>query len=66
MRPRSFRVRPADDDEFLAIEAFCFAPEASVARRKGASIVLETTPSSPSWPACFRINSPSPVSWPLN
>jgi hypothetical protein len=33
MRPRSFRVRPADDDEFLAIEAFGFTPEASVSRR---------------------------------
>ena len=32
----------------------------------GALIILETTPSCPSWPACRQINSPSPVSWPLN
>jgi hypothetical protein len=32
IRPRSFRVSPADD-EFLAIEPFLFAPEAPVSRR---------------------------------
>ena len=26
MRPRSFRVGPADDNEFLAVERFGFAP----------------------------------------
>ena len=35
MRPRSFRVRPPDDDEFLAIESFGFAPEAPVSRGLG-------------------------------
>ena len=33
MRPRSFRVRPSDDDEFLAVERLSFAPEAAVTRR---------------------------------
>jgi hypothetical protein len=31
--PRSFWVRPADDDELLAVQSFGFAPEAAVARR---------------------------------
>jgi hypothetical protein len=35
MRSRSFRIGPADDNEFLAVEALCFAPEAPVARRIG-------------------------------
>jgi hypothetical protein len=35
MRPRSFRVSPADDCELLAIEAFGFAPEAPVSPRIG-------------------------------
>jgi hypothetical protein len=35
MRPRSFRVSPADDNELLTIEAFGFAPEAPVSRRIG-------------------------------
>ena len=30
MRPRSFRVRPADDDELLAVQPFGFAPGAAV------------------------------------
>jgi hypothetical protein len=34
MRPRSFLIRPADD-EFLAVERFGFASEATVARRVG-------------------------------
>ena len=33
MRPRAFRIRPADDDEFLAVQGFGFAPEAAVSRR---------------------------------
>jgi hypothetical protein len=32
---RSFRISPADDDEFLAIETFRFAAEATVSRRIG-------------------------------
>lgn len=32
MRPRSFRVSPADDNEFLPIEAFRLAPQAPVSR----------------------------------
>jgi hypothetical protein len=35
MRPRSFRVGPADDDELLAVQPFGFAPEAPVSRRVG-------------------------------
>jgi hypothetical protein len=35
MGARSFRVRPADDDEFLAIEPFGFTLEAPVSRRIG-------------------------------
>jgi hypothetical protein len=35
MRPRSFRVGPADDDELLAVERFGFAPQAAVAGRIG-------------------------------
>ena len=35
MRPRSFRVRPADDNELLAIEPFGFAPKAPISRRIG-------------------------------
>jgi hypothetical protein len=35
MRTRSFRVRPADDDELLAVQGFGFAPQASVSRRIG-------------------------------
>ena len=30
MRPRSFRVGPADDDELLTVQRFGFAPEAAV------------------------------------
>jgi hypothetical protein len=30
MRPRAFRVGPADDNELLTIETFGFAPEAPV------------------------------------
>lgn len=33
MRPRPFRVRPADDHELLAVQPFGFAPEATVSRR---------------------------------
>jgi hypothetical protein len=33
VRPRSFRVGPPDEDEFLAVERFGFAPEAAVPRR---------------------------------
>ena len=54
MRPRSFRIGPADDDEFLAVQPFGFAPQAAVPRALGASVVLETTPSKPSLPACLR------------
>src|ERR1700722_37708 len=32
MRPRSFRVRPADDDEFLPVQPFGLAPQAAVSR----------------------------------
>jgi hypothetical protein len=35
MRPRSFRVRPADDDELLAVQPFGFAPEPAVSWRVG-------------------------------
>jgi hypothetical protein len=35
MRPRPFRVGPADDDELLAVQSFGFAPEAAVSRRIG-------------------------------
>ena len=35
MRPRSLRIRPADDDEFLPVQRFGFAPEAAVSRRIG-------------------------------
>ena len=33
MRPRSFRVGPADDNELLAVQRFGFAPQAAVSRR---------------------------------
>ena len=33
IRPRSFRVRPPDDDELLAVQRLGFTPEASVSRR---------------------------------
>ena len=57
MRPRSFWIGPADDDELLAVQSFGFAPKAAVpsaykARRS-------------SWRAS-EMSSPSPVSWPLN
>src|ERR1700722_364923 len=32
MRPRSFRARPADDDEFLPVQPFGLAPQAAVSR----------------------------------
>ena len=35
IRPRPFRVGPADDDELLAVERFGFAPQAAVSRRIG-------------------------------
>ena len=35
MRPRAFRVGPANDNELLAVEAFGFSPQSSVARRVG-------------------------------
>ena len=35
MRPRSFGVGPADDDELLAVEPFGFAPQAAISRRIG-------------------------------
>jgi hypothetical protein len=35
MRPRSFRVGPADDNEFLAIEPFGSTPKATVSGRIG-------------------------------
>jgi hypothetical protein len=41
MRTRSFRVRPADDDELLAVEPFGFAPQAAVSWR-----VTSSTPAS--------------------
>jgi hypothetical protein len=33
MRPCSFRIRPADDDELLAVQPFRFAPQAPISRR---------------------------------
>jgi hypothetical protein len=33
MRPRSFRVGPADDDKLLAVEPFGFPPKAAVSWR---------------------------------
>jgi hypothetical protein len=33
MRPRSFRVGPADDDELLAVQPFGFAPKAAISWR---------------------------------
>ena len=33
IRPRSFRVRPADDNELLAVQRFGFAPQATISRR---------------------------------
>jgi hypothetical protein len=33
VRPRSFRIRPANDDELLAVEGFCFAPQTPVSGR---------------------------------
>jgi hypothetical protein len=33
MRPRSFRIRPTDDNELLAVQPFGFAPEARVSWR---------------------------------
>jgi hypothetical protein len=47
-------------------KGFGFAPQASVFRRVGRIDRLETTPSKPSLPSCFKMSSPSPVSWPLN
>ena len=35
MRPRSFRVAPADDDELLPVEPFGFAPQPAISRRVG-------------------------------
>jgi hypothetical protein len=35
IRPRAFRVRPADDNELLTVEPFGFAPQASVSRGVG-------------------------------
>ena len=35
MRPRAFRVGPADDDELLTVQRFGFAPEAAVSRGIG-------------------------------
>jgi hypothetical protein len=35
IRPRSFRVRPAHDDEFLAVERLGFTPETAVSRSVG-------------------------------
>ena len=35
MRPRAFRVGPADDDELLTVQRFGFAPEAAVSRGLG-------------------------------
>jgi hypothetical protein len=53
----------ADANELLAVQCFGFAPQASVSSTYGASNVLETAPSKPSLPACFKMSSPSPVSW---
>jgi hypothetical protein len=33
MRPRAFWIRPADNNEFLPIQGFGFAPQATVSRR---------------------------------
>jgi hypothetical protein len=49
----------ADDYEFLADEAFGFAPKATVARRIGRVAVFDTMPSKRSAHACLRISSPS-------
>ena len=35
MRPRSFRVGPADDNEFLPVQRFGFAPQAAIPWRVG-------------------------------
>src|ERR1700735_53572 len=35
MRPRSFRVSPADDNEFLPVEAFGLTPQAAISWRVG-------------------------------
>src|ERR1700727_3068780 len=35
MRPRSFRIGPADDNELLSVEPFGLAPEAAVSWRVG-------------------------------
>jgi hypothetical protein len=33
MRPRSFRIGPADDNELLPVQGFGFAPQTAVSRR---------------------------------
>ena len=66
MRSRSFRVGPADDNEFLGFSAVALRRRPRLLGALGALDRLETTPSKPSFPACFRMSSPSPVSWPLN
>ena len=51
MRPRSFRIGPADDNEFLPVEAFRFAPQASISGSIGCIDLFDTTPSGRSRPA---------------
>jgi hypothetical protein len=65
MRPRPFRIGPADDNELLAVQRFGFAPQPAVSRRVGRIDRLGDQASKPSLPACSRMSSPSPVSWPL-
>ena len=65
IRPRPFRVRPADDDELGPVEAFGLDPRATVAGQIGPIEPLRDDPFEPVLAGRRRKASPSPPSWSL-